>query len=241
MRLIPLPTLIVAALLVLPACRPPESVTAETPPPQPGSGEAQTGWRPLFDGSSFAGWRAFGKSSFPTDRWYIEEGWLKLRPGGQGGDIISAERFTDFELEWEWVLANKANNGLKYMILEERGEPIGHEYQMIDTVESPLHATASFYEVLAPAPDPVQKPAGEINRSRIVVRGNHVEHWLNDSKVLEYELGSERVRQGVAASKFKDVPGFGNKVTGHIVLTDHHDETWYRNIRIRELPIHGSR
>ena len=96
--------------------------------------------------------------------------------------------------------------------------------------------TASFYDVLPPTDQKPVKPAGEWNSSRIFVQGNHVEHWLNGSKVLEYELGSEQVKAGVAASKFKKFPDFGTKIKGHIMLTDHHDEAWYRNLKIRELP-----
>jgi hypothetical protein len=94
--------------------------------------------------------------------------------------------------------------------------------------------TAAFYAVLAPTNPPV-KPAGEVNRSRILVQGNHVEHWLNGKKVLEYECGSEAVKAGVAASKFKNKAGFGNKVRGHILLTDHNDNCWFRNLKVREL------
>jgi hypothetical protein len=96
------------------------------------------------------------------------------------------------------------------------------------------HLTASFYDVLAPAHTKV-KPPGEINSSRILVKGNHVEHWLNGTKVLEYECGSEAVKAAVAASKFKDTAGFGDKVKAHLLLQDHNGEVWFRNVRIREL------
>jgi hypothetical protein len=94
--------------------------------------------------------------------------------------------------------------------------------------------TASFYDVLKPTTAPPARPAGEINQSRVLVKGNHVEHWLNGVKVLEYECGSEDVKAAVAASKFKTTAGFGNKIKGHILLQDHQSEVWFRNIKIRE-------
>jgi hypothetical protein len=200
--------------------------------------EKAAGWKLLFDGRSTQGWRSFKKPGFPGKGWVIEESCLKCVAGGGGGDIITEEQFTDFDLQWEWRIPPKANNGLKYFITEQRASAIGHEYQMIDDtlVKDPISSTASFYEVMAPKADKPQKPPGEWNHSRVMVWGNHVEHWLNGSKVLEYELGSDAVRAGVAKSKFKSVEGFGTKIKGHILLTDHHDEALFRNIKIRELP-----
>ena len=129
---------------------------------------------------------------------------------------------------------------MKYCVTEARPGAPGYEYQMIDDLSpkwNKLHAkalTAAFYEVLPPAADKPLKPAGEWNRSRILVQGQHVEHWLNGRKVLAYEFGSEAVKAGVADSKFKKFPDFGSKLTGHIMLTDHTDEAWYRSVRIRE-------
>lgn len=109
---------------------------------------------------------------------------------------------------------------------------------ILDPKWATLHAnarTASFYEVLAPAADTPRRPAGEWNLSRIVVRGKKVEHWLNGRMVLAFELGSAEVQAGVAGSKFKKFADFGQKIRGHIMLTDHKDETWFRNIKLREL------
>ncbi len=100
---------------------------------------------------------------------------------------------------------------------------------------TPQQLTAAFYDVLPAAADKPVRPAGQWNSSRIVVRGTRVEHWLNGSNVLSYDLGSPAVKAGLAASKFKDEPGFGEKIDGHIMLTYHQDECWFRNIRIREI------
>src|SRR5687767_1254174 len=178
--------------------------------------EKAGGWKLLFDGKTTAGWRSFKKQTFPEKGWVVEEGCLKKVANVQGGDIITTNTFNDFDLRWDWRVAPKANNGIKYFITEERGAAIGHEYQMIDDslVKDGKSSTASFYEVLPPSGDKPLKPPGEWNQSRVLVKGNHVEHWLNGAKVLEYELGSEQVKAGVASSKFKNVKGFGEKLKG---------------------------
>jgi len=198
----------------------------------------QSAWQSLFDGKSTAGWRSYGKPDFPKRGWVVEDGCLHLLPNSNGGDIITKDEFTDFELQWEWRIAPKANNGIKYLVTESRRNAPGHEYQMVDeaTMTEPKYQTATFYDVLPTQTKIHVKPPGEWNLSRLVIQGNHVEHWLNGEKVLEYELGSPEVKAAVAKSKFKNAAGFGEKIKGHILLTDHHGETWYRNIKIREFP-----
>jgi hypothetical protein len=192
----------------------------------------------LFDGKTTAGWRSYGKPEFPKRGWVVEDGSLHLLPNGNGGDIITTAQFTDFDLQWEWRIASKANNGIKYLVTESRPGAPGHEYQMVDdaTALEPKQQTATFYDVIPTQTKTHVKPPGEWNQSRLVIQGNHVEHWLNGDKVLEYELGSPEVKAAVAKSKFKNAAGFGEKTKGHLMLTDHHGETWFRNIRVRELP-----
>jgi len=203
--------------------------------------EKASGWVLLFDGQTTHGWHSFKRNSFPEKGWIIEDRWLHAL-GKDGGDIISDKEYDEFDLQWEWKLEPGGNSGLKYFVLESRGSAIGHEYQMLDDGRNPdgkvaqgRHITASFYDVLKPATPPPTKPIGEINQSRILVKGKHVEHWLNGVKVLEYECGSEAVKAGVAESKFKNVPEFGDRIKGHILLQDHHSNVWFRNIKIREL------
>ena len=197
------------------------------------------GWKSLFDGRTTQGWRSYGKPTFPSQGWSVKDRCLVHSAKGGGGDIISDGSFQEFDLRWEWKVAEGANSGLKYFILEERGKAIGHEYQMIDdarhsdALTGPLHQTASFYDVLPPEAQ-ATKPAGSWNESRIVVRGNDVEHWLNRKRVLHYTLGSPEVLQGVQRSKFKSVDGFGKSTMGHLLLQDHGDEVWFRNIKIRD-------
>jgi GH43 family beta-xylosidase len=217
--------------------------TRDTPQPAPVTGhihglspaQQADGWRLLFDGISTEGWRGFRQPGFPSRGWVIENGVLRKIPGVRGGDIVTVDTFDDFELSWDWWLPPGANNGVKYFIVEERGAAIGHEYQMIDDslVDDPKGQTASFYDVSPPNPDKQPPVLGAWNHSRIVVHGNHVEHWLNGVQVLTYTLGSPEVMAGVADSKFRDVPGFGTKVRGHILLTDHTDEARFRRIMVR--------
>ncbi len=199
--------------------------------------ERAAGWRLLFDGKTTQGWRSFKKETFPDKGWEVEEGWLKKIANERGGDIITDRTFEDFEFAWEWRIAPKGNNGVKYFITEERSSAIGHEYQMLDDrgAKPTKNSTASLYDVLPPEQAPPVKAAGEVNHSKILVQGDHIEHWLNGVQVLHYHCGSEDLLAAVANSKFKSVPKFGAKVKGHILLTDHGDECWFRNLKIREL------
>lgn len=208
--------------------------------PQPAAPPSQAGWQTLFDGGSLDAWRGYRKEGLPDAGWEVKDGLLKTVPKVKGSELITKQTFHDFELEWEWRVAPGGNNGVKYFVTEDRPKAPGHEYQMIDDKGypgklTPLQYTAGFYDVLPARTEKALHPAGEWNTSRIVVNGTRVEHWLNGQHVLTYELGSPAVKAGIAASKFKAEPGFGDRIDGHIMLTYHQDECWYRNIRIREL------
>lgn len=204
--------------------------------------EKSAGWQLLFDGKTTNGWRVYNKPGAKITGWEVTaDGTLHCLPKVKGDNIITEKKYDDFELSWEWRLLPKGNNGVKYFVTEARPKSPGPEYQMIDDAGHPdgnLGAdrqTASFYEVLAPAADkPLRKP-GEWNQSKIVVRGKKVEHWLNGRNVLSFEMGSDAVKAGIVDSKFKNEAGFGDKIVGHIMLTYHQDDCWYRNIKIREL------
>lgn len=227
------------ALLIFAGCA---STRTNTQPNTLTRAEKRAGFELLFDGTSTAGWRGDGKQKFPEKGWVVENGTLRKVARERGGDIVTEKMYSEFDLKFDWKLAPGANNGVKYFVTPER-KGVGHEYQLIDDEKerearnNGVHSTASFYEVLAPWPNKpaALHPAGEWNSSRIVAKGNKVEHWLNGQKVLEYELGSEQVKAGVAKSKFKNVPHFGERVKGHILLTDHGDECTFRNIKIRDL------
>ena len=203
--------------------------------------EKAAGWKLIFDGRTTTGWRGYKKQAMPDKGWKVEDGLLKKVAGERGGDIVTEQTFHDFEFAWEWKVAPAGNNGVKYLVTEERAGAPGHEYQLIDDLGHPdgklgaKRQTAAFYDVLPPSKDKKLNPPGEWNASRILIQGNHVEHWLNGAKVLEYELGSDAVKSGLAASKFKNAPKFGDKIVGRLMLTDHGDECFFRNLKTREI------
>lgn len=210
--------------------------------------EAKAGWRVLFDGSSTSAWRGYQKQDMQGLRWIVKDGCLALPPADGSDtrgarDLVTKDEFDDFELAWEWRVAPGANSGVKYFVQETRPVAIGHEYQIIDDgrhedakVREGRRSTAAFYDVLAaPGAKGRTKPVGEFNVSRILVRGNHVEHWLNGSKVLEYELDTDDLRARIADSKFKDIEGFDRHQRGRLLLQDHGDSVCYRNIKVRDI------
>lgn len=211
--------------------------------------ERAAGWRLLFDGKTTGGWRGFRRPTFPARGWVVEDGTLKSL-GQNGGDIITTSTYDDFEFSWEWKLSPQGNSGIKYFVDEQRGNEggaiggaIGHEYQTIDDDNypslalSPLQKTGAFYDVLPPA-HAAARPVGEFNTSRLVVRGTRVEHWLNGQLVLRYDTTSSEIAAGVAASKFRDVRGFADKIPTPILLQDHNTIVWFRNLKVRELTAH---
>jgi hypothetical protein len=203
--------------------------------------EKAAGWQQLFDGRTLDAWRGYRRETLPDAGWEIKDGTLRTVAKVKGTELITRKKFNDFEFAWEWRVAPGGNNGVKYFVTEERPQSPGPEYQMIDDTGygaklGPGHRTADFYEVVPAAADKPIRPAGEWNASRIVVRGTRVEHWLNGKNVLTYDLGSAAVKDGIEKSKFKGHPGFGEKIAGHIMLTYHQDECWFRNLKIRETP-----
>ena len=208
--------------------------------------EKQAGWALLFDGKSLDGWRGYQKPDATGTRWRVEDGLLTVNPGdgsdtrGQR-DIITTATYDRFELTWEWRVSEGGNSGLKYFVLEDQPSAIGHEYQLIDDERhadakiGPHRQTAAFYDVL-PAENRPLRPAGQWNQSRVVSNGKTIEHYLNGTKVLQYELDSPALRAAIAKSKFKDVARFGKLQNGFILLQDHGDRVWYRNVKVRRLP-----
>lgn len=203
------------------------------------TGIPDTSWRVLFDGTSTDAWRGYRMDSMPAG-WQIEDGTL-VRVGDTR-DIITRDQFSDFELELEWKVDSAGNSGVMYRVTEE-GEwsyHTGPEMQILDDAGHPdggnrLTSAGSVYGLYA-APAGLVKPAGEWNTARVVVDSNHVEHWLNGTKGVEYELGSPDWEAKVKASKFIDWPGYGRSPRGHIALQDHGDRVAFRNIRIRVIP-----
>jgi hypothetical protein len=201
--------------------------------------ERATGWQLLFDGSTTNGWRGYNQTGMPAG-WQAVEG--TLARVGQGGDIITTDQFDDFELSYEWKIGPGGNSGVFYRVAEQPGLQVyetGHEMQVLDNAghadgKSPITSAGSNFALYAPNRD-VTRPTGSWNTARIIVRDNHVEHWLNDVKILEFTLGSEDWTERVRNSKFGSMPRYGREPRGHIALQDHGDPVAYRNIRIRLL------
>jgi len=211
--------------------------------------EKTEGWELLFDGKDpNIRWRSVKGDTFPTAGWAIENEALVLLPGRKGGDVITREQFSDFELLLDYKLADSANTGIKYFVSElknEKGkvELNGPEFQLIDDYKhesvkdnkSPETSTGSLYLLYAPKDKVLNKP-GEWNQVKIISKGKHVEHWINGKKVLSYERGSEEFRKLVADTKFKTYKTpYGEATFGHILLQDHKDKAYFRNIKIRRL------
>jgi hypothetical protein len=243
---------VVLALLVVGAC----SSADANDRAEPRTGE---GWQPLFDGASFTGWRGIETESIPEGHWTIEDGAIRKIAGtdvptaadGQplvGGDIMTVATYRDFEMTFEWKVAPGANSGIKYNVsqaMSVAAEPttaaLGFEYQVLDddlhpdAANGPTRQASALYDMIGPIADKPLRPVGEFNQGRIVFVNGHGEHWLNEVKVLEYDVGSEAFEVLLAASKYAPIDGFAERRSGHIVLQDHGDDVWYRNLRIREI------
>lgn len=212
----------------------------------PTSGE----WKQLFDGKTAAGLRGVQKPDFLKAGWKIEDAALVLtkqvKQSGKitGGDLVTADSFTDFEFHFEWKLSVSGNSGVLYFV---RGGGIGqrmtgHEYQIIDDVRNPdglkggpIRRTGALYGILPPAEEKTLADAGQWNEGRLLVQGNRVEHWLNGAKVLAYELGSPELLQAARANRAVVPATFGTKSRTSLVLRDEGEEVSFRNLKVRLL------
>ena len=200
--------------------------------------ERAQGWALLFDGKTTTGWRGYKQKEMP-EGWQVIEGAIVRT--GPGGDIVTTGQYDSFELALDWKISARGNSGVMYRVSEE-GEASYHtgpEVQILDNHghrdgKSPLTSAGSCFGLYAPSKD-VTRPVGSWNEMRLVVKGNHVEHWLNGDKVVEYELFSPDWNARVAGSKFKEWPQFGRIPRGHIALQEHGNRVEFRNIKIRPL------
>jgi len=199
-------------------------------------------WTVLFNGKNTDKFWAYGQKTFPSDIWVIDGDALKTTPG-KSVDIITKDKYKDFELEFEWKVSPGANSGVMYRVAESETEPAWHtgpEMQILDDAKhadgkTPKTTAGSLYALIAPNDQKKLKPVGEFNSAKITMKNNHVEHWLNGAKVLEYEWGSPEVKALIAKSKFAPMPKFMAESSGHIVFQHHGDQVWFRNIRVRKL------
>ena len=220
---------LMAILSLLPAAAQDNTLTEE---------EKKAGWKLLFDGKTTEGWKGYKKDKV-SDGWKVVDGALVTK--GKSGDICTVEEFQDFELQIDWKISPGGNSGIMYRVAETRGAPYetGPEYQVLDDDKhgdgkNPLTSAGSIYAVYPPAKK-VVKPVGEWNHTKIVLKGNHVEHWLNGEKVCEAEIASEDWNARVAKSKWAKVSSYAKETKGKIDLQDHGDAVEFKNIKILVL------
>jgi Domain of Unknown Function (DUF1080) len=208
------------------------------------SAEKKAGWKLLFDGKTLDGWRMY--QSKPADCWGVKNGEIYCKGSNSDksdlrADLITAEKYENFELSIEWKIAAAGNSGIMYHVTENQGASYlsGPEYQLIDDDGFPekledWQKTAADYAMYPTTSRPT-KPIGEFNVTKIVVNGAHREHWLNGVKVLEFEAWSDDWNERKAKGKWKDTPDYGMAKTGHICLQDHGSGVWFKNIKIRRI------
>ena len=205
--------------------------------------EKKQGWTLLFDGTSTQGWTTPGGQPVPEKGWEVSSGALSTVKGVKGGDIITVNKYSDFDLKLDYKIEPACNSGVKYFFTRyETGGNLGMEFQILDDIlaeDNKLenHLCGSFYDVLAPdASKKKVNPPGEWNSIRIYSKGKNVEHWMNGIKILSFTRGDKTFIDGVAKSKFsKTVPPFGMVEKGSILLQEHGGLVSFRNIKIREL------
>lgn len=206
--------------------------------------EKAEGWKLLFDGKSMEHFKGFRKDEVPS-AWKIEDGAITLAGEG-GGDLITKDQYKNFELSIDWKISEGGNSGIMYHVSEDtvyhNTYNSGPEMQVLDDERHPdakagvngNRQAGALYDLI-PVSTPAVKPAGQWNTARLVVKDGHVEHWLNNKKVVEYQIGNPEWDSLIQKSKFAPMKGFGREETGHIALQDHGNKVWYKNIKIRPL------
>ena len=210
--------------------------------------KAENDWIILFDGSTTDALRGYGIESFPQGVWYVEEGVLIANPDTANRDLITKDRFRNFELELEWAVDTAANSGIFFHMQENLSMEAGNgnspnwldnfELQVLDDLHFhdtlAIRSAGAVYDLIAPK-NKVLKPIGEFNEARLVHLDGYVEYWLNANKVVEFEINSPEMNELLIKSKFKENPGYHSDKEGHIMFQHHGQKVYYRNIRVREL------
>ena len=237
------------------------SVAAEPTPNTLTAEEKQEGWRLLWDGKTSYGWRSANSEEFPEKSWILTNGEMEVVSSGNaeaqaGGDIITREQFSNFELKVDFKLTPGCNSGIKYFVhpnidpvtgtgaKASVGSAIGYEYQVLDDLRHPDaklgrngdRTLGSLYDLLPASQDKPVNPIGEWNTAHIIVRGNHIQHWLNGKKILDYDRTSPEFKDAFEKSKFRHISGFPTWTEGHILLQEHGSRVAFRNVKIRVLP-----
>ena len=228
-----------------------KSNQAQTPDNTLTAKEKAAGWVLLWDGKTTNGWMGARLDSFPLKGWIIDHGILKVlgsdgREASNGGDIVTTKTYKNFILKVDFKITQGANSGVKYFVdptmNKGEGSAIGCEFQILDDMRHPdaklgvkgNRKLGSLYDLI-PAPENKPFNIDTFNTAMIIVKDNHVEHWLNGVKLIEYERNNQEWNALVAYSKYKNWPNFGNAKEGYILLQDHGNEVWFKNIKIKKL------
>ncbi|MDB4653005.1 DUF1080 domain-containing protein [Akkermansiaceae bacterium] len=199
---------------------------------------AEEGWVSIFDGESLKGWTTANGGEVKEGAWVAEGGVLHRK--AKGGDLYTAKEYADFEFRWEWKISPKGNSGVKYRVTKYGSANLGPEYQVLDDahpdgLKSVKRQASSLYDLLAANNKKKLKAVGEWNSSRVVVKGKHLQHFLNGELVVNIVVGSDRWKEAHKNSKFKGKENFAHNARGRIYLQDHGDEVWYRKLEIKEI------
>lgn len=206
--------------------------------------EVKEGWKLLWDGKTTTGWRGFKTSAFPETGWEIKDGILTVNPyldkAKSGGDIFTIETYKNFELTVDFLFTPGANSGIKYFI--DGKSNVGCEYQILDDKLHPdakkgingNRTLAGLYDLITPK-SKIDNGPDKWNTAKIIINGNHVEHWLNGQLTVSYERGDAAWKALVATSKFKEKANYGEAVEGHILIQDHKNKVSFKNFKIRIL------
>jgi hypothetical protein len=205
-------------------------------------------WVTLFDGHSTDKFRGYNMQSFPDKAWKMEDGALATQTDVPNVDLVTKEAYKNFELAFDWKVSKGGNSGVFFHMKESLTHESGNgnspnwldnfEMQILDDIDfndkAPIRSAGSLYDLIIPVNKQL-KPVGEYNQARLIVKGNHVEHWLNGNKVVEYEMGSPAMDALLQKSKFANNPNYGKSPDGLIMFQHHGQKVWFKNIKIREL------
>ena len=205
-------------------------------------------WTILFNGGSTEKFRGYNMLSFPEQAWKVEDGTLATQTGVPNIDLVTKEAYKDFELDFDWKVAKAGNSGVFFHMQETLTHQSGngnspnwldnYEMQLLDDINfndtAAIRSAGSLYDLMIPTNKKL-KPVGQYNRAKLIVKGNHVEHWLNGKKVVQYEMGSPEMNRLLAKSKFSKNPNYGKSPDGLIMLQHHGQKVWFKNIKVRRL------
>ena len=204
-------------------------------------------WEVLFDGKSVDKLRGYKMETFPS-AWKVEDGALVAQPDIPNVDLVTKETFTNFDLTLEWAVSKAGNSGIFYNVQENSAHESGNgnspnwldnfEFQILDDIDfndhEPRRSAGSLYDLITPVNKHL-KPVGEFNTARLLVDHGHVEQWINGEKVVEYEIGSDKLNELIAKSKYHTNPNFAKSTTGHIMFQHHGQKVWLKNIKVKRL------